>query len=93
MSVMIKIVLSVLVLASSLLAGLVITKLTPEELVVGRKYFRVASFVSVLIIVFSLNSWYFGIIDSSLASSVSLTSAYLLVICIMSQVSGKNLKT
>jgi len=81
---LIKTSLIILVLASSLLVSLWIARLTSDELVLGRKYFRGVLFVSAALALVVIDSWILGFIAGSIALSVVLTLSYL---CIVSFVS------
>lgn len=80
----IKLLLIILVVLSSLVVGFILSRLTKEELSSGRPYFKLALIFCLLIIIASLDSWFFNIISLSLALSIALTAVYLAIITFIS---------
>ncbi len=76
--------LTLLVVLSSLIIGMLLAKWTKDELTSGRKYFRLILLLSLFLIIISLDLSVFKIIEWKTGISSALAFLYLLIITMMS---------
>lgn len=80
----IRICLVLLVMATSPLVGVILARLTKEELSAGKKYFSyIIIFLSSLIVIIG-DLWIIGLLSGINALNIIITSAYLLIVTVVS---------
>ena len=79
-----------LALATSILTGVIIARMTKEELFPGKKYFRIILWSLLVIVIVVIDSWFLGLINGIVALSVSLTSVYFFVVTLVSLLMSKH---
>ena len=87
---LIKVCLVVLALATSILTGVIIARMTKEELSSGKKYFRVIIWSLLIVIVAVVDSWLMGLISGVITLTVVLTLAYFFVVTLVSLLMSKH---
>jgi len=84
--------LALLVVASSLVMGILLARWTKEELKDGRRYFKLILMLSIFFIIISMDLWALKIASWQAGISSAMAFLYLLVISLISLKTGSGLK-
>ncbi|MEK6918457.1 MAG: hypothetical protein AABW73_00280 [Nanoarchaeota archaeon] len=69
-----------LFMATSPLVGVILSRVTKEELFIGRKYFVGVLWTLIILTLFFVDLWFFGFLSGLNALVIVLTCAYFFVI-------------